>query len=120
CSACSRVCEAGAEDWKDGLPYCSCGALYRPGVVWFGETLPPAALQNAFAAAENSRLFFAIGTSAVVYPAAVLPQVARERGAYVVEINDAATPLTPHAGEFLQGQAGEILSALVDFIHTTS
>ncbi|MGH7601168.1 MAG: NAD-dependent protein deacylase, partial [bacterium] len=118
CSACSRVCEAGAEDWKDGLPYCSCGALYRPGVVWFGETLPAATLQDAFIAAENCQIFFAIGTSSVVYPAAALSQMALEHGAYVVEINDEATPLTPHASEFLKGRAGEILPALVKFFQS--
>jgi NAD-dependent deacetylase len=118
CSGCGRECEAGAEDWREGLPYCSCGALYRPGVVWFGETLPAAALQRAFAAAESSQVFFVIGTSSVVYPAAALPQVAHEHGAYVVEINSAPTPLTPRAGEFLQGRAGEILPALVELTQT--
>jgi NAD-dependent deacetylase len=116
CSGCGRVCEAGTEDWRDGLPYCSCGALHRPGVVWFGEPLPASALHQAFAAAESCRVFFAIGTSAVVYPAAALPQVAREHDAHVVEINPEATPLTPRASEFLQGPAGEILPALVELV----
>jgi NAD-dependent deacetylase len=116
CSGCGRECEAGAEDWKDGLPHCSCGALYRPGVVWFGEMLPAVALQNAFAAAENCQIFFAIGTSAVVYPAAALPQLARNHDAYVVEINSEPTPLTQRANEFLPGPAGEILPALVKLI----
>jgi NAD-dependent deacetylase len=116
CSACGHECAAGAESWQGDLPYCSCGALYRPGVVWFGETLPAAALQRAFEAAENSKLFFSIGTSAVVYPAAALPQVAAEHGAYIVEINPEQTPLTPRADEFLQGNAGEILPALVHHI----
>jgi NAD-dependent deacetylase len=120
CRGCSRECEAGAENWRNGLPYCSCGALYRPGVVWFGEALPALALQNAFAAAESCQMFFAIGTSAVVYPAAALPLAAREHGAYVVEINSEPTPLTPRADEFLPGQAGEILPALVELIRTDS
>ncbi len=120
CSGCGYECEAGTEYWKGGLPYCSCGALYRPGVVWFGETLPATALQNAFVAAGNSRFLFVVGTSSVVYPAAALPQLALEHGAYVVEINDEATTLTPRANEFLQGRAGEILPALVDFIQTGS
>lgn len=115
CSGCGHECDAGAEDWREGLPYCSCGALYRPGVVWFGEMLPAAALHRAFAAAESCQVFFAIGTSSVVYPAAALPQVAREHGAYVVEINSEPTPLTQYASELLQGRAGEILPALVDF-----
>jgi NAD-dependent deacetylase len=114
CSRCNRECEAGEETWRDALPYCACGALYRPGVVWFGETLPATALQQAFAAAENAEIFISIGTSAVVYPAAALPQIAAEHNAYVVEINPEKTPLTPRVDEFLTGKAGEILPALVN------
>ncbi|MDZ7291108.1 MAG: NAD-dependent deacylase [candidate division KSB1 bacterium] len=116
CSGCGHECEAGAESWREDLPYCACGALYRPGVVWFGEMLPELALQRAFAAAESCQVFFSIGTSAVVYPAAALPQVAAAHGAYVVEINYEPTPLTPRADEFLQGKAGEILPVLVNHI----
>jgi NAD-dependent deacetylase len=116
CSGCSHQCEAGAENWKDGLPYCDCGALYRPGVVWFGEALPTIALDHAFAAAESCEIFFSIGTSAVVYPAAVLPHLAKEHGAFVIEINSKTTPLTSLADEFLHGRAGEILPALIEFI----
>ncbi|MCG3118372.1 MAG: NAD-dependent protein deacylase [bacterium] len=120
CSQCGRECEAGEELQREHLLYCACGALYRPGVVWFGEALPPGALQSAFAAAENAQVFFSIGTSAVVYPAAALPPVAAEHGAYLVEINPEKTPLTPLVDEFWQGQAGEILPALVHRIQQVS
>ncbi|MDZ7360076.1 MAG: NAD-dependent deacylase [candidate division KSB1 bacterium] len=116
CRECHHECEAGKENWREGLAYCACGGLYRPGVVWFGEMLPQHALEQAFVAAENCEVFFSIGTSAVVYPAAALPQVAAERGKYVVEINPEETALTPLANEFLQGKAGEILPALVNYI----
>ncbi len=114
CSHCGHVCAAGEENWRAALPYCACGALYRPDVVWFGENLSPLTLQYAFRAAETCQLFFSIGTSAVVYPAAALPQIAAEHGAYVVEINPAETPLTARVDEFLQGRSGEILPALVN------
>jgi NAD-dependent deacetylase len=116
CSQCGHACNAGEENWREALPYCACGALYRPGVVWFGEALPPMILQRAFAAAEQAQVFFAIGTSAVVYPAAALPQVAVDHGAYLVEINPEATPLTAITNEFLAGRAGEILPGLVNRI----
>src|SRR2546430_4230245 len=48
----------------------SCGGLLRPDVVWFGEMLPIDALETAVTAAENCDVFFSIGTSSVVYPAA--------------------------------------------------
>jgi len=116
CSQCGLTCNAGEENWRETLPYCNCGALYRPGVVWFGESLSPQTLQHAFDAAESCQIFFSIGTSAVVYPAAALPQVAAEHGAYLIEINPEATPLTATANEFLQGRAGEILPVLVNRI----
>lgn len=113
CLQCSAQTEGAMEIWREGLPYCACGGLRRPAVVWFGESLPMAALQQAFRAAEECDLFLSIGTSALVYPAAQLPHLAHEAGATIVEINPEKTPLTPHAHWFLQGQAGEILPKLV-------
>lgn len=98
-----------------GVPVCtSCGGRIRPDVVWFGEMLPEDQWAHAVAAAERADLFLSVGTSAVVYPAASLPLVARQTGAYLVEINPETTPLTERADEFLQGQAGEVLPVLLD------
>jgi len=69
-------------------PRCpACNARLRPGVVWFGEQLPREAIDAAFAAASSCDLFFVIGTSRVVEPAASLADQARAAGAVVVEIN---------------------------------
>ena len=78
--------------------------------------LPTAALESAITAAENCDVFFSIGTSSVVYPAADLWRRASERGAIVIEINKDLTPLTPLADYSLLGKAGEILPALVQEI----
>lgn len=95
-------------------PRCEkCGGLIRPDVVWFGELLPVEIFQKASAAAERCELFLSVGTSAVVYPAASLPQVARTRGAYVVEINAEPTEISHRVHESLIGKAGDILPALV-------
>lgn len=94
-------------------PRCECGALLRPDVVWFGELLPQDEMARAAAAAEEAALFLSIGTSALVYPAASLPEIARERGAYLVEINLEPTPLSPLAHEVIQGKAAEVLPALL-------
>ena len=94
-------------------PKCDCGGMLRPGVVWFGEALPTDAWQKAEAAARAADLFLVIGTSAVVYPAAGLAQVAKSSGAHVVEINIAETPLTGAIDEFLQGPSGELLPQLI-------
>jgi NAD-dependent deacetylase len=94
----------------------SCGGNLRPDVVWFGEMLPVSALETAISAAEESDVFFSIGTSSLVYPAADLWRRAKSNGAIVIEINKDPTPLTPLTDYSFLGKAGEILSALVDQI----
>lgn len=113
CAADGRI----ITDWpptEAAPPPCPhCGAHLRPDVVWFGENLPYEALQTAVAAARACDLFLAVGTSAVVQPAASLPLEALESGAVTVEINPQATPLTPYMDYALTGLAGEILPRLV-------
>jgi len=95
-------------------PVCpSCGAPLRPDVVWFGEMLPPGALDAASEAARGADLFLSVGTSSLVYPAAALPYEALESGATLVEINPGETPLTPHAEYVLRGPAGDVLPRLI-------
>ena len=112
------ACGAGREDrtlpFPELPPRCDeCGGLLRPGVVWFGEALPEAAMGLAFAAAQSCDLMLVVGTSAVVYPVAYLPQLAKRAGAYVVEVNPDETPLTPLADESWRGKAGEVLGGLL-------
>ena len=93
---CSGRC--GAPDWDDLRvpldplpPRCPrCGALARPGVVWFGEPIPPRALREADAATACD-VFLSVGTSSVVYPAAGLIAAAKARGAFTVEVNPETT-----------------------------
>jgi NAD-dependent deacetylase len=111
-------CGAGREDrtlpFPELPPKCdACGGLLRPGVVWFGEALPEEAIGRAFAAAESCELMLVVGTSAVVYPVAYLPQLAKRAGAYVIEVNPDETPLTPFADESRRGNAGEVLGGLL-------
>jgi len=95
---------------KEIPPSCpSCGALLRPHVVWFGESLSPTILQRAFLLSSQCEVIFVIGTSAVVQPSASLPLSAAEAGAKVIEININPTPLTPYADISLMGKSGEIL-----------
>ena len=87
----------------------SCGDPVRPDVVLFGEMLPAGAFEAAAEAAANCELCFVIGTSALVYPAAALPEIAREAGAFVCEVNPERTPLSNLCDEVLTGKAGEVL-----------
>ena len=105
-----------AECWEpvdEPPPRCAqCGALLRPDVVWFGETLPEGAMLRAQQAAAQCDLFLSIGTSTMVYPAAELPFIAGSNGATVVEINPDFTPLSKLAEFVLREKAGVALPAL--------
>ena len=98
------------------IPCCACGALLRPAVVWFGEPLRAADLRRANAAAAACQAFFCIGTSATVQPAALLPLVARQVGALVIEINPEPTSLSPLTTATILGRAGAVLPRLVEVI----
>ncbi len=97
-------------------PRCDCGSLLRPGVVWFGESLPGPALSRAEAAARGCQVFFSIGTSSLVHPAAGLPLIAKRSGALLVEINPTTTPLTTSADHVLSGPAGQVLPQLLQHL----
>jgi NAD-dependent deacetylase len=99
------------------LPLCSvCGAAVRPSVVWFGEQLPEDILSLSYEMAQNSDLFLTIGTSAEVYPAAQLPYLAKESGAYVVEINPNPTSFTRIADLSIQAPSGIALPAVMELV----
>jgi NAD-dependent deacetylase len=113
CAACYTFTETWDDD-TESVPRCDvCGGLLRPDVVWFGEALPRDQLESAVEAARACDIFFSIGTSGVVQPAASLAFAAHNRGATVVEVNAEPTPLTSKANYFLQGRSGEILPELV-------
>jgi NAD-dependent deacetylase len=114
-----RCLGCGVEAWNEQVPLedlpprCRCGALLRPGVVWFGESLPPGEWERAVEASTHADVFLVIGTSAVVYPAAGLAEVAREAGAKLAVVNPEPTPIDPTADWVLHGQAGELLPRLL-------
>lgn len=120
CMDCERVAEPETVDAsiEEGEPArCpECNGLIRPDVVWFGEMLPPDALETATTATEQADVFLSVGTSAVVYPAARFPLVARQNGAYVAEVNPDTTGVTGDVDESIRGPAGEVLPALVDAV----
>lgn len=113
CTACGREREDRSASLSRIPPRCVCGAWERPGVVWFGEGLPDDVWLRAKRAAQNSQVFLAIGTSAVVYPAAALAEVAKSAGGVVVEINIAETGASARADYLLRGPAAELLPELI-------
>jgi NAD-dependent deacetylase len=104
------------KNWSELLgtpPPCpQCGSLLRPDVVWFGESLDRDLLERAFDASREAEVFFSIGTSAQVQPAASLAVTAKQSGACLVEINPQVTQLTPLANFAFQAPSGTILLPL--------
>jgi NAD-dependent deacetylase len=94
----------------------SCGGLFRPDVVWFGEMLPEGAMERAAEAAARADVFLSVGTSAVVYPAAGLPLIAADAGAYVAEVNVERSAIARQLDEVVLGKSGEVLPALVEAV----
>ncbi len=118
CDACGRrmpTAEAVAAS-PESPPICSCGAQLRPAVVWFGETLPEAILERAGEAAAWCDAFVSIGTSATVYPAAGLIDLALRNGACLLEVNPEPTPFSRLAAGRLAAPAGEALPWLTEQI----
>ncbi|MDT8323174.1 MAG: NAD-dependent deacylase [Bacteroidota bacterium] len=114
CSRCTAPYHGDRAPPTDEVQYCACGGPLRPGVVWFGEGLPMDMLDAAQQAARNCDLFLSVGTSALVYPAAMLPLLARQAGAYVVEINTAPSALAQEMDECISGPSGVVLPLLLD------
>jgi len=100
-------------------PKCpECKYILRPGVVWFGESLPPRELNKAFEEAEKADAILVVGTSGVVMPAGAIPNIVKRNGGYVIEVNLSESAITPYADVFLKGKAGIILPKLMKLIRS--
>lgn len=113
CTGCGKEREDRPAPLPALPPLCECGAMLRPGVVWFGEFLPPEVWSTAEQAAERADVFLTIGTSALVQPAAGLIDVARLAGAKTVEINPDATPYSNVVDYPIRGSAAAVLPRLI-------
>jgi NAD-dependent deacetylase len=116
--ACWERCPGSPPRWgHEGVfgelpPRCPhCGGLLRPGVVWFGESIDAGALASTEAALDCD-VCLAVGTSALVYPAAGLVAGAGARGAFTAEINLEATPASGAVDLAITGSAEEVLDAV--------
>lgn len=97
-------------------PRCRCGAMLRPDVVWFGEPLPSLELSRALDAAKRSEVFMVLGTSAAVYPASELPLIAKESGAFVIEINTEETVVSGISDISIRGKTGDYLPEIASIL----
>jgi NAD-dependent deacetylase len=114
CADCGLLLGIGIEIDPANIPACEkCGGKVRPDVVWFGEMLPADVIEQAFVKAQEAEIFFSIGTSALVHPAASLPVAAKRAGATLIEVNPEETPLSSLADFSFRAASGELLPQLV-------
>ena len=115
CHKCKRPFEGETALPDKQVPRCpDCGGLIRPSVVWFGEQLPERALLESERIAYDCDVFFSIGTSAEVYPAANIPIIAKRNGCTLVEVNPNSTVLSSFADFVLRKASGEIMPVLLE------
>ena len=108
----SEVKHWAAENGPPICPRCQ-NAYLRPDVVWFEESLPTEALYRANQVARSADVMLVIGTSGIVYPAAMLPAVSKHQGAVLLEINPVASAVTTLANHHIAAPAGEALPLIV-------
>ncbi len=101
------------------LPHCECGGLLRPDIVWFGEAIPQDVWSESINFVQQADVVFIVGTSAVVYPAAAIPQIARDYQAKIIEINIEKTPISDFVDLSIIGKSGEILPKIVSELKQT-
>lgn len=119
CSVCGRLGEFTGLPPLEPVarlepPLCRrCEESLRPGVVWFGESLPIDAWHRTEALIARCDVLLIVGTSGVVYPAAGLPTAARQAGKWLAEINPTPSELSRHVNLHWQTTAAQGLGGLL-------
>jgi NAD-dependent deacetylase len=91
------------------------GTVLKPDFVFFGEPIPPEAARKAEEEAYTAKVFLVIGTTGEIMPASLIPQLAKNNGATIIEVNPEESAYTRSVTDiFLRGKAGEILPQLRD------
>jgi len=101
-------------DFSTFPPASKAGGILRPNVIWFGEMLPEIELERAFRDSSSCDVFMSVGTSSVVQPAASFIELAKQAGAYTIEVNLEPTPISEIVDVSVFGKAGEVLPALLN------
>ncbi len=108
CTACGKKYYNYQVPLEEIPPRCKyCNGLLRPDVVWFGESLPKKEWETALEFVSSCSMLLVVGTSGVVYPAASLPFLAKQKGAKIVEINPEDTPISQIAHIRIRKKASE-------------
>jgi NAD-dependent deacetylase len=118
CLACGASYDLGevrarAEADPEAIPRCDCGRPLKPDVVLFGELLPEAAIERAYALAARADVLLCVGSSLEVWPVAELPQVTLGGGGEIAIVTIGPTPYDSRAAVKLSGDVVEELEGVL-------
>ena len=117
CENCGIHYPSEAVKIKDLPPRCTCGGPLRPDFVFFGEPIPSYAHMRAMDVTKKSDVMLVIGTSATVAPASILPVVAKEVGANIIEINPNPSAITDRLTDvYIPERAGRAVAQIVQIV----
>ncbi len=118
CRQCGRKVTADQQIFESFPPRCRHdGSILKPDFVFFGEPIPEAASAAAYQEAAVADVFLLVGTTGEVMPANMIPRLAKQNGATIIEINTDPSAYTHDVTDvFLQGRAGDILPEIVESI----
>lgn len=117
CLRCSNHFLPSDINFNDLPPYCSCGGLIKPNFIFFGEGIPMDAYNKSVHAAGHADVMLIIGSTGEVMPAAQMPYLAKQNGAFVIEVNPGKSNFTRSITDLhLEGKAGDVMEILYQTI----
>lgn len=117
CIECGKIYSVTEEIIAHIPPRCECRGILKPDFIFFGEGIPKEAFEKSRQAAEMVDVMILIGTTGEVYPASMLPRMAAERGAYIIEINPTESLYTDSITDiFLKEKAATAMQAVIETI----
>ncbi len=111
CTKCKKIFNVKNINLNNLPPKCSnCGSILKPDFIFFGEQIPKYANTMSLNEAQNAEVFLVIGTTGEVIPASIIPQIAKQNEAKIIEINTHPSNYTNSITDiFLQGKVTEIM-----------
>ncbi|MFO7850546.1 MAG: NAD-dependent deacylase [Spirochaetia bacterium] len=118
CTSCGKKTEVSEEIISGNPPKCTCGGIYKPDFIFFGESIPAEAIEKSGEAVEKTDCMVLVGSTGEVYPAAMIPHEASRRGAAIIEINPKPSSFTETVTDIhiplKAGEAGKILQEALE------
>ena len=118
CMGCFRQEPASRRQELGMPPSCSCGGVFKPDVVFFGEQIPDAAMKGAMDLVRTCQVMLVIGTSATVAPASTIPLMAKSNGALLVELNLTPTEISRSCDISVYAGSSELMPLLAEMVES--